>query len=740
MNVKKHITIILLSLIITFSINAQNSNVEKRQFVDNLLKKMTLDEKIGQTVLYTSGYDIITGPTVDPNYKEYIKKGMVGGIFNGVGADYTRSLQKMAIEETRLGIPLLFGYDVIHGYKTIFPMPLAESCTWDLEAIENSARIAAKEATAEGINWIFAPMVDIARDARWGRIVEGAGEDVYWGSLVAAARVRGFQGKDLNDKATAMASVKHFAAYGASMAGRDYNTVDVSLNELWNTYLPPFKAALDAGSATLMTAFNDLNGIPATGNKYLLKDILIDKWKYDGFVVSDYTSVNEMIPHGFAKDEKHSTEIAMNAGVDMDMQGGVYMMYMKELIAEGKVSEKDVTEAVRKILIKKYELGLFEDPYRYSDIDREKTDILTGEHKEAARDMARKSFVLLKNDNQLLPLSSNKKIALIGPMIKDKREIIGSWSAMGDRTNVPVSIYEGMSEALGKKDLLYAKGCDIESDDVSGFTEALEVASKADILIVGVGEFHNMTGENNSRAKLDLPGVQLELLKKLKETGKPIVMVLMAGRPLTITWENEHIDAILDIWFPGTMGGAAVADVLTGKYNPAGKLTVTFPQVVGQIPLFYNHKSTGRPFDANTNYGSRYWDVSNDPLYPFGYGLSYTTFKYDKFILSSKFITKDSPIKISVNVTNTGKYDGEEVVQLYIRDIIGSVTRPVKELKGYKKIFLKRGEMQTVDFILTVDDLRFYNSELEFLYEPGDFNIFIGGDSQNTLVESFTLQ
>ncbi|WP_029902596.1 beta-glucosidase BglX [Prevotella sp. 10(H)] len=732
---------ILTLLSLSFTISAQNSDkIKMNKFVDDLLNKMTLEEKIGQTVLYTSGYDVITGPTVDPNYKEYLKKGMVGGIFNGVGADYTRSLQKIAVEETRLGIPLLFGYDVIHGYKTIFPMPLAESCSWDLDAIENSARIASKEATAEGINWIFAPMVDIARDARWGRIVEGAGEDVYWGSLVAAARIRGIQGKDLKDRERAMACVKHFAAYGASMAGRDYNTVDVSLVELWNTYLPPFKAALYAGSATIMTAFNDLNGIPATANKYLLKDILIDKWKFDGFVVSDYTSVNEMIPHGYARDEKHSAELSMNAGLDMDMQGGVFMKYLKELIAEGKVLEKDVTLAARKILIKKYELGLFEDPYRYSDSKREKTDIMTAEHKEAARDMARKSFVLLKNDNQVLPLTSGKKIALIGPMIKDKREIIGSWSAMGDRTNVPVSIYEGMVEAVGEHNLLYAKGCDIESDDTSGFEEAVKTASQADIVVVSVGEFHNMTGENNSRAGLDLPGVQLQLLKKLKETGKPIVMVLMSGRPMTITWENAHLDAILDVWFPGTMGGAAIADVLTGKYNPSGKLTVTFPQVVGQIPLFYNHKSTGRPFDASTNYGSRYWDVSNDPLYPFGYGLSYTTFEYADMKLSSETITKNSPLKISVKVSNTGKYDGEEVVQLYTRDVIGSITRPVKELKGYSKIFLKAGESRIVDFTLTVDDLRFYNADLEYVYEIGDFSVFVGGNSQKTLEGKFTLK
>ena len=718
-------------------------DAEVDKFVDDLLSRMTLEEKIGQTVLYTSGYDVITGPTVDPNYKEYLKKGMVGGIFNAVGADYTRSQQKIAVEETRLGIPLIFGYDVIHGQRTIFPIPLAESCSWDLEAMERSARIAASEATAEGINWIYAPMVDISRDPRWGRVAEGAGEDVYLGSLIAAARVKGFQGDNLSAVNTVVACVKHYAAYGATMAGRDYNTVDMSLNELWNTYLPPFKAALDAGCGTIMTSFNDLNGIPATGNKYLLKDILRDKWNFNGFVVTDYTSINEMIPHGYAKDEKHSAEIAMNAGVDMDMQGGVYMNHLKTLIDEGKVSERDVTEAARAILKIKYKLGLFEDPYRYCDANREKTDILTPANKDAARDMARKSMVLLKNDKQTLPLKENKRIALIGPLAKDKYEILGCWSAMGNRDTIPVSVYDGLVEAIGKDKMSYAKGCDIQSDDTKGFAEAVRVASTSDVVVMVMGEFHNMSGENNSRTNLSLPGIQVDLLKAIKKTGKPVVLVLMNGRPLTINWEKDNLDAILEAWFPGTMGGAAIADVLTGKYNPSGKLTMTFPQNVGQIPLFYNHKNTGRPYDPNVPqfaYGSRYWDVSNEPLYPFGYGLSYTTFTYSDLTLSSKEITKDSPLKVSVKLTNSGEYDGEEVVQLYTRDLVGSVTRPVKELKGFKKVFLKAGESKVIDFTLSVNDLRFYNSQLEYVYEPGDFHLFVGGSSDTKLKTEFTLK
>ncbi len=740
----KNFTYILAALFfLTACSKKSSSNGDMSSFIDTLLSQMTIEEKIGQTVLYTSGYDIITGPTVDPNYQEYLKKGMVGGIFNAVGADYTRRLQKMAVEETRLGIPLIFGYDVIHGQRTIFPIPLAESCSWDLDAIERSARIAAIEATAEGVNWIYAPMVDVSRDPRWGRVAEGAGEDSYWGSLVAAARVKGFQGDNLSDENTVVACVKHYAGYGASMAGRDYNTVDMSLNELWNTHLPPFKAALDAGSASIMTSFNDLNGIPATGNSYLLKDILVDMWKFQGMVVTDYTSINEMIQHGYAKDEKHSAEIAMNAGVHMDMQGGVYMNYIKELLAEGKVKEADITHAARKVLETKYKLGLFEDPYRYCNAERERTEVFTQEHKEAARDMARKSMVLLKNKNQTLPLKKGQKVGLIGPLAKDKYEILGCWSAMGERDTIPVSVYEGLVEAIGINQILYAKGCDIQSDDRKGFAEAIRVAKQSDVVVMVMGEFHNMSGENNARTNLSLPGLQLDLIKELKKTGKPLVLVMYNGRPLTINWEKENVDAILEAWFPGTMGGAAVADILTGAYNPSGKLTMTFPQTVGQIPLFYNHKNTGRPYDPSNPelaYGAKYWDVSNQPLFPFGYGLSYTQFKYSDIKLSSDIMTKNTPIKISVKLTNTGDYDGEEVVQLYTRDLVGSVTRPVKELKKYEKVFLKKGESKIVEFELTVDDLRFYNHKLEYVYEEGEFIAFVGTNSTTQMKSKFDVK
>ncbi len=715
------------------------------QFIDSLMSEMTLEEKIGQTVLYTSGWDIITGPTVDPNYKEYIRNGMVGGVFNAIKADYVRSIQQIAVEETRLGIPLIFGFDVIHGHRTIFPIPLAESCSWDLEAIEKSARIAATEAAAEGLNWVYAPMVDISRDPRWGRVAEGAGEDHYWGSLVAAARVKGFQGDNLKDANTVIACVKHFAAYGATIAGREYNTVDLSENELRYSYLPPFKAALDAGCGSIMTSFNELNGIPATANSFLLKQILRDEWGFQGFVVTDYTSINEMIAHGYARDEKHAAELSMNAGVDMDMQGGAYMNHLKALTGEKKVSEKDVEMACRRILEAKYRLGLFEDPYRYCNTNREKAQILTAENKEAARDVARKSMVLLKNDRQLLPLQKEQRIALIGPLAKDKYEILGCWSAGGDRDSIPVSVYEGLTEAgepVASR-LLYAKGCELTGDDSSGFPEAIRIARQSDVVVMVMGEKHDMSGEAGSRTSLDLPGVQQELLKAVKKTGKPIVLVLMNGRPLTLNWEHVNMDAILEAWFPGTMGGAAIADVLTGHYNPSGKLTMTFPRVLGQIPLYYNHKNTGRPFNPeapNDRTVSRYLDVSNDPLYPFGHGLSYTTFTYKDLVLSGKEIAENNPLSVKVTITNSGNFDGEEVAQLYIRDLVGSITRPVRELKGYKKIHLKAGESKTIEFHLTVDDLRFYNSQLQSVYEPGDFQVFVGGNSLTELKGEFVLE
>lgn len=708
---------------------------------DSIISLMTLDEKIGQLVLFTSNWDV-TGPTINNDYKRYIKEGKTGAVFNAFTAAYTKELQRIAVEETRLGIPLLFGYDVIHGHRTIFPIPLGESASWDLKAIEKSARIAATEASAEGIHWTFAPMVDISRDPRWGRVAEGAGEDTYLGVQIAKARVKGFQGDDLSATNTILACAKHYAAYGAAQAGRDYHTVNMSEDELRNVYLPPFKAAVDAGVATFMNSFNELNGVPATANEFLLKDILRKQWGFNGFVVTDYTSINEMVPHGYAEDEKHAGELAINAGVDMDMQGAVYLNYLKQSVEEGKVSEKTIDEAVRRILVMKYNLGLFDDPYKYSDETRQKNEVLTRENLEAARDVARKSMVLLKNDNKTLPLQRDKKIAIIGPLADDESSIIGNWAASGDRNGTAVSILEGFTEKIGKEYIIFEKGCDILSDDTSGFTRAVNAATMSDIGVMVMGEDQEMSGEAASRTELDLPGVQQELIKAIKETGKPIVLILMNGRPLTISWENENVDAILEAWFPGTMGGHAVADIVFGDYNPSGKLTMTFPIKVGQVPIHYNMKNTGRPINPdnlNEKYKSKYLDVSNEPLYPFGYGLSYTTFEYSNLMVSKDSISFDEEINIQVEVKNTGDVDGEEVVQLYVRDRVGSATRPVKELKGFEKIFLKEGESKKVSFKLSAADLKFYNSKMEFLAEPGDFDVFVGTSSVSTLTRSFNL-
>ncbi|MGS2740593.1 beta-glucosidase BglX [Sinomicrobium sp. M5D2P17] len=708
--------------------------------VDSVLGLMTLEEKIGQTVLFTSGWDV-TGPSMDDNYKEYLENGSVGAVFNAFTTKYNRELQKIAVEHTRLGIPLLFGYDVIHGHRTIFPIPLGESASWDLELMEKTARIAAVEASAEGINWTFAPMVDVARDARWGRIAEGAGEDTYLGSLIARARVKGFQGNDLSASNTILACAKHYAAYGAALSGRDYNTVDMSENELRTTYLPPFEAALDAGVATFMNSFNDLNGVPATGNNFLLRDILKGDWEFDGFVVTDYTSMNEMVAHGYARDDKHAGEIAMSAGVDMDMQGGIYMKYLKESIGEGKVSETDLDDAVRRILEMKFRLGLFEDPYRYMDETREKEDVLNKEHLEVARDAARKSMVLLKNSNDALPLRKDSKVALIGPLVKDEKNIIGNWAAAGDREGTAVSVFEAFEERLGADNFLYAEGCKVLGEDVSGFDEAVSVARKADIVVMVVGELEGMTGEAASRTDINIPGRQKQLIEAVKETGKPVVLVLMNGRPLTLEWENETVDAILEAWWPGTMGGHAVADVLYGDYNPSGKLTVSFPRTVGQLPLFYNHKNTGRPIkqeDPDQKYVSRYLYTPNTPLYPFGYGLSYTSFTHEITTDKSR-ITPGDTLIITAKVTNTGERDGEEIVQLYVHDKVASITPPVKQLKRFEKIFLKRGESKNVVFSLSAEDLKFYDQNLEWVYEPGEFEFFVGGSSNMQFTHTFEL-
>lgn len=711
---------------------------EMKVKIDSLLSIMTLEEKIGQLTLYTSDYDV-TGPTIREGYKEDIKQGKVGAIFNAFGAEYTRMLQEMAVEETRLGIPLLFGYDVIHGHKTIFPIPLGESASWDLEAIEKSARIAAIEASAEGLHWTFAPMVDIARDPRWGRIAEGSGEDTYLTTEIALARVRGFQGDDLYDLSTVLACTKHFVGYGAGLAGRDYNTVDMSDRVLREVYLPPFKATVDAGVASFMTSFNELDGVPATGSHYLLTEILRNEWGFEGFVVTDYTSINEMVPHGVVANEYEAAELAINAGVDMDMQGGVYQEHLSKLVQNGEVEEERINQAVRRILEMKYKLGLFEDPYRYSNVDREKEMVMTEEHLAAARDVARKSIVLLKNEAQTLPLKKDiKTLAVIGPLADNKKEMIGSWSAAGDWSK-SVTLLEGIKAAVSPNTkILFAQGTNINDDATQGISEAVKTAKKADAIVLAIGEEALMSGEAASRASIDLPGKQLQLAQELHKTGKPVIVVLMSGRPLTINWLDENAPAILETWFLGTQAGHAIADVLFGDYNPSGKLPVTFPRSVGQIPLFYNNKNTGRPI-SDEKYTSKYLDIPNTPLYPFGYGLSYTYFTYSNLKLNKPQYTMDEQIDVTVTVTNSGDMKGEEVVQLYIRDLVGSVTRPVKELKAFEKIALAPGESQQVNFTLSKDDLAFYTRNMEFKAEPGDFKVFVGTNSEECLEADFKL-
>ena len=716
------------------------------RFVAELMAKMTLDEKIGQLTLLTSNWES-TGPTMRDSYKEDIRAGRVGAIFNAYTAKYTRELQALAVEGTRLKIPLLFGYDVIHGHRTIFPISLGEAASWDLQAIEKAARISAIEASAEGIHWTFSPMVDIARDPRWGRISEGAGEDVYLGSLIAKARVRGYQGSDLSRPDTILATAKHFAAYGAAQAGRDYHTVDISERTMRDIYLPPFQAAAEAGAATFMTSFNEYDGVPASGSRYLLTDVLREKWGFKGFVVTDYTSINEMVPHGYAKDLKQAGEQAVNAGVDMDMQGAVFMENLAKSVAEGKVDTARIDAAVKAILEMKYRLGLFDDPYRYADEAREKATIYKPEFLEAARDVARKSIVLLKNKDNALPLTATaKSIAVIGPLGNSKEDMIGSWSAAGDRRTRPITLLEGMQAGAPKgTTIAYAKGASYNFDDAGktdGFAEALALAAKSDIIVAAMGEHWNMTGEAASRTSLDLPGNQQALLEELKKTGKPIILVLMSGRPNSIEWADANVDAIVQAWYPGTMGGHAVADVLYGRYNPSGKLPVTFPRNVGQVPIHYDMKNTGRPIELGepgAKYVSRYLNTPNTPLYPFGYGLSYTSFTYSPVTLDKASIRPGEPLTASVTVTNSGARDGEEVVQLYVRDLVGSVTRPVKELKGFQKISLKKGEKRTLRFTLTDADLAFTRQDMSWGSEPGAFKLWIGPSSAEGSEAGFAL-
>lgn len=706
------------------------------QKVSELLSKMTLEEKVGQLVQY-SGFEYATGPqnSNSANVLNEIKQGKVGSMLNVAGAEETRKFQELALK-SRLRIPLLFGQDVIHGYRTTFPVNLGQAASWDLGLIEKSERIAATEASAYGIHWTFAPMVDIARDPRWGRVMEGSGEDTYLGTQIGLARIKGFQGKGLGNLDAIMACAKHFAAYGAGVGGRDYNSVDMSLRQLNETYLPPFKAAAEAGVATFMNSFNDINGIPATGNKYILRDLLKGKWNYKGFVVSDWGSIGEMVSHGYAKDNKEAAEKAINAGSDMDMESRAYMAELPNLVKEGKVNPKLIDDAARRILVKKFEMGLFDDPYRFSNENRQKEQTNNLENRKFGREFGSKSIVLLKNQKNILPLSrSTKTIALIGPFGKETSANHGFWSiAFKDDNQRIVTQFDGIKNQLDKNStLLYAKGANVDDQDKSMFAEAVETAKKADVVIMTLGEGSAMSGEAKSRSNLHFTGVQEDLLKEIAKTGKPIILMINAGRPLVFDWAADNIPTIMYTWWLGTEAGNSIADVLFGTVNPGGKLPMTFPRTEGQIPVYYNHYNTGRPAKNNTdrNYVSAYIDLDNDPKFPFGFGLSYTQFKYSDMNLSSANLKGNQTLNISVNVANTGNYDGEEVVQLYIRDLFGKVVRPVKELKGFQKVFIKKGESKTINFTLTPENLKFYDDQLNFDWEGGDFDIMVGTDSQN---------
>jgi beta-glucosidase len=749
-SMRKRNLFLLCALMVMTQIQAQQKKATPRSvFVSNLMSRMTLDEKIGQLNLATAG-TIRTGEATSSDIGKKIQEGKVGGILNLDSAWRIREVQEVAVTKSRMKIPLIFGMDVIHGYRTTFPIPLALASSWDMSLIEKSARIAAQEASADGICWTYSPMVDIARDPRWGRIAEGSGEDVYLGSRAAEAYVKGYQGDDLAKNNTILSCVKHFALYGAAEAGRDYNTTDMSLNRMYNEYLPPYKAAFDAGSGSAMSSFNDINGVPATANRWLMTDLLRKQWGFKGFVVTDFTAIDELVPHGLG-DKQTVAARALNAGIDMDMVGESFLTTLKKSLKEGKITVAEINMACRRILEAKYDLGLFQDPYKYCDTNRATTELCTPENLKAARDVAAQTFVLLKNQNQLLPLKKEMNIALVGPLANSRYDMVGTWAVGADHKK-SVTVLQGFQNALaGKANLQYAKGCNLVDDKKldSWITwgtssidsvkspeqlkeEALALAQKSDVVVAVMGEGAEMTGESSSRSDISLPGNQQALLKELIKTGRPVVLVLFTGRPLTINWEKENIPAILNVWFGGTEAGNAVADVVFGKVNPSGKLPVTFPQNVGQIPLYYNHKNTGRPVDEGKwfqKYRSNYLDVTNDPLYPFGYGLSYTSFSYGDITLSSTQLKGNQSLKVNVTVKNTGNYDGAEVVQLYIRDVVGSITRPVQELKGFQKVFLKVGETKTVSFTITTNDLKFYNEALKYDWEPGEFEIMVGGNS-----------
>ena len=746
------------------AMQAQKSPQDMDRFIDALMKRMTVEEKIGQLNLPVTG-EITTGQAKSSDVAKKIEQGLVGGLFNLKGVDKIRDVQKLAVENSRLGIPLLFGMDVIHGYETIFPIPLGLSCTWDMAAIRESARIAAIEASADGISWTFSPMVDISRDPRWGRVSEGSGEDPFLGGAIAKAMVYGYQGANLSDQLKRndeiLACVKHFALYGAGEAGRDYNTVDMSRNRMFNEYMYPYEAAVHAGVGSVMASFNEVDGVPATGSKWLMTDVLRKQWGFDGFVVTDYTGINEMIDHGMG-DQQTVAALALNAGVDMDMVSDAFSGTLKKSVEEGKVSAAAIDAACRRILEAKYKLGLFDNPYKYCDVNRPKKQIFTKEHRAIARKTASESFVLLKNEG-VLPLSKKGTIAVVGPLANTRSNMPGTWSVAAVLDNAP-SLVEGLREVVGDRaKVVTAKGSNLIGDadyekratmfgrelhrdnrtDRELLDEALKVAAGADVIVAALGESSEMSGESSSRTNLEMPDVQRALLQELLKTGKPVVLVLFTGRPLVLTWEEEHVPAILNVWFGGSEAAYAISDVLFGDVNPSGKLTATFPQNVGQIPLFYNHKNTGRPLQEGRwfeKFRSNYLDVSNEPLYPFGYGLSYTTFAYSDIHLSSTEMSADGELTATVTVTNTGSRDGAEVVQLYIRDLVGSVTRPVKELKGFEKIFLEAGESRKVSFSITPELLKFYNYDLQFVCEPGDFDVMIGGNSRDVKKARFLLK
>lgn len=744
---------------LSLCVYSQNKGDTKmNQFIDNLMQQMTFEEKVGQLNLAASPA-LMTGTTFTENINEKLTKSQLGAFLNVISPEEQKKAQEIVTTQTRMKIPLLFGLDVIHGYKTIFPIPLALACTWDPALIEKTARRAIVEATSTGINWVYSPMVDISRDPRWGRVAEGAGEDPYLGGLVAKAMIRGIQGDDLSADNTAMACVKHFALYGASEGGKDYNTVDMSRVQMFNYYMEPYKAAVEAGTGSLMTSFNLVEGIPATGNKWLLTDVLRKQWGFDGFIVTDFTSLNEMIDHGMG-DLETVTGLALNAGVDMDMAGEAFLTKLAGLVKKGVVKQADIDAACRRVLEAKYKLGLFEDPFRY--LKRVGEPLVTPESRALAREAARQSTVLLKNANQTLPLQKKGKIALVGPLMDSQYDMMGTWALTADK-KYSITLKEGIKNAVGDNaTVVYAKGANIVDDefifDKSNFygfpfvskdpkspeellKEAIEVAKQSDVVVVALGEGNSQSGESASRTNIDLFENQKTLLKELVKTGKPVVLVLFNGRPLTLTWEDENCAAIVEAWAPGSEAGNAVADILFGDYNPSGKITMTFPRSVGQIPIYYNHMNTGRPYveGGPHKFKANYIDEVNDPLYPFGYGLSYTTFEYGDVKLNSNKMNENGSVEASVTVSNTGNKDGNEIVQLYIRDEAASISRPVKELKGFEKIFLKAGETKTVKFTITADQLKFYNNNIDYVCEPGMFEVMIGKNSQDVKSSKFEL-